>query len=87
MTDAAEQRIDWILAEIAEIENQLNTPDLPTTEQEQLHDDWKYLQEELDYLTSPQQDPNEWVDNREDCSRCAGCAYCMEPPAYDGDEI
>jgi hypothetical protein len=31
---------------------------------------------------------NAWVDDREDCSRCAGCYYCMDGPSYDGaDEV
>ena len=94
MTDYNTQRFNWILAEIAEIESQMEDTTLPASEQEQLLKDWRYLQEELDELMEKKEreelmsDPNNWEDNREDCSKCAGCAYCMESGAYDSrDEI
>jgi hypothetical protein len=68
--------------------------ELPASEQESLLKDWRYLQDELvDVLEALEReelmaDPNNWEDNREDCSRCSGCAYCMDSHAYDGsDEI
>jgi hypothetical protein len=94
MADYTEQRIDWLLAEIAELESQMEDTDLPASEQEQLHRDWKYMQEELNVAMEQRErdelmsDPNNWEDNREDCSRCAGCAYCTTTAAYDhADEI
>ena len=93
-TDFTTERMNWLLAEIAEIEARMEDTDLPASEQEQLLKDWRYLQEELsDVMETLEReelmaDPNNWEDNREDCSRCAGCAYCMDSPAYDGsDEI
>jgi hypothetical protein len=94
MTDYNTQRFNWVLAEIAEIESQMEDTTLPASEQEQLLKDWRYLQEELNEVEAAierdeyMSDPNNWEDNREDCSRCAGCAYCMKSAAYDGaDEI
>ncbi len=94
MTDYTDQRIDWLLAEIAEIEEEMKDTDLSASEQEQLLKDWKYFQQELDELMEQKEreemmaDPNNWEDNREDCSKCSGCAYCMDSCAYDGaDEI
>jgi CCR4-NOT transcriptional regulation complex NOT5 subunit len=94
MTDYTEQRIDWLLAEIAELESQMEDTELSASEQEQLLKDWKNFQGELEELMEKKEreelmsDPNNWEDNREDCSRCSGCAYCMETSAYDGaDEI
>lgn len=93
-TDFTTERMNWLLAEIAEVEAQMEDTDLPASEQEQLLKDWKFLQEELaDVMERLEReehmaDPNNWEDNREDCSRCSGCAYCMDGPAYDGsDEI
>lgn len=92
MTDYTQQRIDWLLAEIAEVESHMEDKTLSTSEQESLLKDWTYLQEELqeatEKLEEEKADPNNWVDNREDCSRCSGCAYCMDFHEYDGsDEI
>jgi hypothetical protein len=94
MTDYTEQRINWLLAEIAELECHMEEPDLSASEQETMLKDWRSFQEELDELMEKKEreelmsDPNNWEDNREDCSKCAGCAYCMESAAYDGaDEI
>jgi hypothetical protein len=94
MADYTEQRINWLLAEIAEVETHMEETDLPASEQDQLLKDWRCFQEELDELMEKKEredlmsDPNNWEDNREDCSKCSGCAYCMESAAYDGaDEI
>jgi len=93
-TDFTTDRMNWLLAEIAEVESKMEDTDLPASEQEQLLKDWKFLQEELaDVMERLEREeemanPNNWEDNREDCSRCSGCAYCMDSPAYDGsDEI
>jgi CCR4-NOT transcriptional regulation complex NOT5 subunit len=94
MTDFNTERMNWLLAEIAELESQMEDTELPASEQESLLKDWRYLQDELvDVLEALEReelmaDPNNWEDNREDCSRCSGCAYCMDSHAYDGsDEI
>jgi hypothetical protein len=94
MTDYTQQHIDWLLAEIAELEAEMEDDTLSASEQEQLLKDWRYLQrdltESMEKLEREEEmaDPNNWEDNREDCSRCSGCAYCMESAAYDGaDEI
>lgn len=94
MTDFNTERMNWLLAEIAELESQMEDTELPASEQESLLKDWRYLQDELaDVLEDLEReelmaDPNNWEDNREDCSRCSGCAYCMDSHAYDGsDEI
>lgn len=90
------ERIDWLLEEIVELESRMEDKDLSASEQETLLKDWRYLQEELRELLEKLEeqeeeetyDPNNWEDNREGCARCAGCAYCMESAAYDGaDEI
>jgi len=93
-TDFTTERMEWLLAEIAEVESRMEDTDLPALEQEQLLKDWRFLQEELSDVMEKLEreeemaDPNNWEDDREDCSRCAGCAYCMDGPAYDGsDEI
>ncbi len=93
-TDFTTERMNWLLAEIAELEAQMEDDTLSASEQESLLKDWKYLQDELSEVMEKldreelMADPNNWEDNREDCSRCAGCAYCMDGPAYDGrDEI
>ena len=91
-------RLTWLLAEIAELESQMEDTDLPASEQESLLRDWRYLQGELNEVMEKLEeqeeeeedtyDPNNWVDNREGCARCSGCAYCMDSAAYDGaDEI
>ena len=88
MTDYKEQRIDWLIAEIAEIEEEMKDA---TSDQETLLKDWKYFQEELAKLMEEEKDmsdPNNWEDTRQDCSKCSGCAYCMDFCDYDGsDEI
>ena len=94
MTDYTNERIDWLLAEIAEVEAYMEQTDLTASEQDSLLKDWRELQtlltdayEEAE-KKAEQYDPNNWVDDREGCERCSGCAYCMETPAYDGaDEI
>jgi hypothetical protein len=86
--------MNWLLAEIAEVESRMEDTTLSASEQEQLLKDWKYLEEELGEVMEKLEreedmsNPNNWEDNREDCSRCSGCAYCMDSHAYDGsDEI
>lgn len=94
-TNYNQERLDWILAEVREIESQMEDTDLPASEQESLLKDWKYLQEELTEVIEKLEekeddtyDPNNWEDTREGCARCSGCAYCMNSAAYDGtDEI
>lgn len=94
-TNYNQERLDWILAEVREIESQMEDTDLSASEQESLLKDWKYLQEELAEVIEKLEekeddtyDPNNWEDNREGCARCSGCAYCMNSAAYDGtDEI
>ena len=94
MTTYTTERMNWLLAEIAEVESKMEDTDLSVSEQESLLKDWRYLEEELTEVMEAldreelMADPNNWEDNREDCSRCSGCAYCMKPAVYDGaDEI
>jgi hypothetical protein len=94
MTDYIDEHIDWLLAEIAEVESEMEDTDLSASEQKQLLSNWEYLQEELTTFTERKEreermsDPNNWEPNREDCSRCSGCAYCMTTAEYDAaDEI
>lgn len=99
-TDYSQERLTWLLAEIAELESQMTDTDLSASEQESLLRDWRYLQDELRIVIEKLEeeedeeekediyDPNNWVDNREGCAQCSGCAYCMDSAAYDGsDEI
>ena len=96
-TTYTQERLAWVLGEIAELESQMKDTDLSASEQESLLKDWKYMQEQLgevmENLEEKEEeedtyDPNNWEDNREGCARCSGCAYCMDSAGYDGsDEI
>jgi hypothetical protein len=94
MTSYNKEHIDWLLAEIAEVEAQMEDKTLSASKQESLLRDWRDLQTFLEDALDKEEeedtyDPNNWVDDREDCSRCSGCAYCMDTATYynASDEI
>lgn len=42
-------------------------------------------EEEL-LVAQEEDEEDEWVDNRQDCAQCAGCAYCQEDAHRYGDD-
>lgn len=83
-----------LLAELDEIEREQHDTTLSHSEQQMLDQAWDdcmrriELTEEL-LARAEEEALNQEDDDRPDCSRCAGCAYCEESaPGYDGaDEV
>jgi hypothetical protein len=90
---ALEARYEDLLQQLAEIEREMEDTTLSHSDQQVLNQAWDDIDAqiyELDQIFEDLaiQDANE-MEDRPDCSSCAGCAYCEDSaPGYDeGDEI